>query len=123
MNCFVMTLVVDVLLFNKSWPVKAFLQPHNNGWLGNIELGHNKILKNNLTERPAQPAFIMSSQKLSGGMLLIAIHERAIWAIVADFAILNIEENFNLMLVSRDFFEIVTGGNACPKQSGEILRP
>jgi len=113
-----MTLMFDVLLFNKSWPVKAFLQPHNNGWLGNIELGHNKILKNNLTERPAQPAFIMSSQKLSGGMLLIAIHERAIWAIVADFSISNIEEHFNLMLVSRDFFEIVTGDNRLSKTIG-----
>ena len=60
----------------------------------------------------------MSSRKLSGAMLIIAIHERAIWAIVADFAISNIEEHFNLMLVSRDFFEIVTGDKRLSKTIG-----
>lgn len=53
----------------------------------------------------------MSSQKHSSGMVIIAIHERAIWAIVVDYAISNIEEHFNLMLVSRDFFQIVTADN------------
>ncbi len=104
--------------------MKVVLQPDNNGWSRNIALGRNKFYKNNLTERSAQTAFIMSSQKLSDGMLVIGIHERAIWAIVADFAISNIEEHFNLMLVSRDFFEIVTGDNRLSKtQLGVISRP
>jgi hypothetical protein len=60
----------------------------------------------------------MSSQNHSGEMFIVAIHEKGIWAIVADFAISNIEEHFNLMLVSRDFFEIVTGENRLSKTVG-----
>ena len=94
------------------------MQPHNNGWPVNLALGRNNFTKNNLTEPPTQAALIMSPQKLSGAMLIIAIHERAIWAIVADFAISNIEEHFNLMLVSRDFFGIVTGDKRLSKTIG-----